>query len=145
MSEEKSKKKRLRGFAGVINAQLAPLNNIEHFKKKYADEKFKILLNATDGKIAALINVENGTLEVDSVKNTPKEEIKKKKLGWNGKLETTMPIFLDIAMGKLSTGKIVLKVLTRKVKIKGVKNLLKLLNMFSILDKEKNKESAKEA
>ncbi|MHA1146754.1 MAG: hypothetical protein ACTSR8_00750 [Promethearchaeota archaeon] len=145
MSEQKPKKKRLRGFAGVINTQLSPLNSIEHFRKKFADEKFKILLNATDGKIAALIIVDHGVLEVDSVKNTPKDEIKKKKLGWKGKLETTMPIFLDIAMGKLSTGKIILKVLTRKVKIKGVSKLLKLLTMFSILEHEQKKKEAEKA
>ncbi|MGQ4874765.1 MAG: hypothetical protein ACP6IY_11915 [Promethearchaeia archaeon] len=139
MSEKKPKKKRLRGFAGVIGRQLEPLNSNDFFKKKFKDDNFKILLNAKDGKFAALITVKNGQIEVDAVKNTPKEELKKKKLGWNGKLETTTQIFLDIAMGKLSTGKMLLKVITRKIRLKGIKTLMKLLAMFNILSHEEEK------
>jgi len=142
MSEpiKKKKKKRLRGFAGVINNQLTPLNEIEYFREEFKEEDFKILLNAVEGRWAALIEVKGGEVKVDGLKNDPKENLKKKKLGWDGKLETTTPIFLQIAMGKLSLLGIIWKVITRKIKIKGVRNLLKLLKMFNILSHEEKKE-----
>lgn len=144
LSEKREKKPKLRGFVGVIWKQLEPLNNIDFFKKKYQEEKFKILLNATDGKLAAIIIVEKGMLSVESVKNGDKKYMKQvyKENNCNGKLYTTMPLFLDIAMGKLGLGAIVKKIIGRKIKIKGIKNLLKLLDMFNILDHESKKKAA---
>lgn len=133
ITEKKPKKKRLRGFPGVVKGQLDALNTNAYFQEKYQDEKFKVLLNANDGKLAAIVKVENGVVEVESVKNIPKENIKKKQLGWDGKLDTTVPIFLEIAMGKLSLWGIIKKVITRKIKIRGIRTLLKLLDMFNIL------------
>ncbi len=141
MAEEKTKKKRIRGFPGVVKNQLEPLNQNDAFKHMFKDEKFKILLNTIDGKLAALVMVDKGTVDVDQVENTPKEAISKKNLGWDGKLATTTPLFLDLASGKLSFGKIVLKVITRKVKLKGIKNLLKLLKMFALLEKKEAKKA----
>ena len=43
-------------------------------------------------------------------------------------------------MGKIGLGKIGRYVLTRKLKIKGAKNLLKLMDMFDILAKEEQTE-----
>ena len=58
MTEEKKKKPR--GFAGVIYTQMMPLNAKEKFKEKYKDASVKLLLNATDGKYAALIVIDKG-------------------------------------------------------------------------------------
>lgn len=139
----KKKKKRVRGFAGIVWKQLERLNQIDYFKQKYKDEKFRILLNATDGKYAALIKVENGEVDVESLKNGDKKHMKAlyKEHDCDGKLYTTTPIFLKIVMGELSTGGIVKKVLGRKVKIKGIKYLLKLLNLFNILSRDEKKSS----
>ncbi len=52
MSNEK--KERLHGFAGIVSKQVEPLNGNEKFKEKFKDTKVKVLLNATDGKYAAL-------------------------------------------------------------------------------------------
>ncbi|MHA1726206.1 MAG: hypothetical protein ACTSYC_07050 [Promethearchaeota archaeon] len=128
------KKRKLRGFAGIIAKNLEPLNNIEKFKEKYKDADLKILLNATDGKYAALIKVKNGTVEIEGIKNDDKENLKKEVLGWDGKLETTTELFLKLASGELSSMKMLLKLITRKIKIKGSKYVMELNNLFSLLE-----------
>ncbi|MHA1803324.1 MAG: hypothetical protein ACTSU4_02190 [Promethearchaeota archaeon] len=127
------KKKKLRGFASVIAKNLEPLNTNEKFKEQYKDADLKILLNATDGRYAALIKVKNGTVEVEGIKNDNKENLKKEVLGWDGKLETTTELFLKLASGELSTLKMLLKLITRKIKIKGSKYVMELNNLFSLL------------
>lgn len=135
MTEEKKKKPR--GFAGVIYTQMMPLNEKETFREKYKDTSMKLLLNATDGKYAALIVIDNGALEVEGVSNKEKDEIKKEVLGWDGKLETTTQIFLDFGMGKITTGSFLVKwLITRKIKMKGMKNVMALLDLFAILDEK---------
>jgi len=59
-------------------------------------------------------------------------------LGWNGKIETNSQIFLKIAMGELSIWGIVKNVLTRKIKLRGIRKLLKLLKIFKMLLLEEN-------
>lgn len=135
MSEEKKKKPR--GFAGVIYTQMMPLNEKEKFRQKYKDSSLKLLLNVTDSKYAALISINNGLLDVEGVSNKQKEDLKKDVLGWDGKLETTTQIFLDIGMGKISTASFLVKwLITRKIKMKGMKNVMILLDLFTILDEE---------
>ncbi|MHA1488428.1 MAG: hypothetical protein ACTSRI_02095 [Promethearchaeota archaeon] len=137
MAEKKEKKKKARGFAGVIAKNLEPLNSNEKFKEKYKDTKLKLLLNAKDGRWAALIIIDNGILNIEGVKNSPKENISKEALGWEGLLETSTPLFLDIASGKLSTGGMLIKIITRKIKIKGMKKVAVLSELFALLE---NKE-----
>ena len=132
MAEQPPKKKRLRGIAGILWNFFKNLNDNDYFKKTFEDTNVKLLLNATDGRDAALIIIDKG-----------KNELKKKKLGWNGKLETTTALFMDIAMEKLSLGGIVKKIITRKVKIRGTRKLLILLKIFNILSYDANKEAAK--
>jgi len=135
MSEAKAeKKKKPRGFAGVIYNQLMPLNDIEKFKGKYKETDLKILLNAKDGRHAALIIIDKGTLDVEGIPNKDKDALKKDVLGWEGKLETTTPIFLDLATGKLSTMGVLGKIITRKIKLKGMKKVMVLIDLFTILD-----------
>ena len=121
------------------------LNDNDYFKKTFEDTNVKLLLNATDGRDAALIIIDKGTIDIESIPNKDKNELKKKKLGWNGKLETTTALFMDIAMEKLSLGGIVKKIITRKVKIRGTRKLLILLKIFNILSYDANKaaEAAK--
>ena len=145
MTEAKpEKKKKPRGFAGVISSQLEPLNGIEKFKSKYKDTELKILLNATDGRYAALINISKGVIDVEGIPNKDRNDLKKDVLGWEGKLETTTPLFLDLAMGKLSTLGVLGKIITRKIKLKGMKKVLVLLDLFAILDGAVEAEEKKE-
>ena len=137
MVEQKTKKKKIRGLGGIVAKQMDPLESNEIFQKKYGNLKMKVLLNAVDSKYAALVSFNEGKIEIDGIKNTDKKALKKKVLGWNAKLATKTEIFLNLAMGKIGLGKIGLYVITRKMKLKGVKNLLKLMDMFAILANEK--------
>ena len=130
MSEEK--KKRLRGFAGIVSKEIQPLKDNEEFKDKFKDTEEKILLNAKDGKWAALLVINKGDIYVEGIENNPKENIKKKNAGWDGLLETNTEIFVDLLSGgsDLTIGSVVKKIITRKIKIRGVKHVLILLKLF---------------
>ena len=126
-------KKKLHGLAGVVSKIFEPLNENQKFKEKFSDVQVKVLLNATDGKYAALIVIDKGTIHVEGYKNNPKKNLKKKVIGWDGLLQTTTPIFLTILKrGKVSKKRFIGKVLTRKIKVRGIKKLLVLLEVFRI-------------
>jgi len=130
MTEEK--KKRLRGFAGVVSKQIEPLMEIEKFKEDFKDRAVKILLNATDGKNAALIVIDKGTIHVEEVKNKPKENIKKKNVGWDGRIQAKTNDFVELLTSDdLSIGSVVGKVLTFKIRIRGLFKALTLLELFN--------------
>ncbi|MFX1240739.1 MAG: hypothetical protein ACFFA7_05770 [Promethearchaeota archaeon] len=131
MSEEK--KVRLHGFAGIVSKQVEPLNENEKFKHMFKDSEEKVLLNAKDGKWAALLIIDKGEIYVEGVKNQPKENIKKKNVGWNGLLQTTTPMFMELlGSEKVSMGKVIGKILTGKIKIRGIKHVLVLLKLFEL-------------
>ena len=130
MTEEK--KKRLRGFAGVVAKQIEPLNEIEKFKEDFKDRTIKILLNATDGKNAALIVIDKGKIYVEEVKNKPKENLKKKNVGWDGRIQAKTNDFVELLTSEdLSIGTVVGKVLTFKIRIRGLFKALTLLELFN--------------
>ncbi|UCD01457.1 MAG: hypothetical protein JSV23_00040 [Promethearchaeota archaeon] len=131
MSEER--KTRLHGFASILSKQVEPLNEMEAFKKKFKDIEVKVLLNAKDGKWAGMLIIDKGKIYVEGIKNTPKENLKKKNAGWDGFLETTTNIFLQLfGSDELSTGKVIKKILARKIKIRGIKHVLILLKLFDL-------------
>lgn len=129
MTEEK--KKRLKGFAGIVSKQIEPLNSIEKFKEDFKEKELKILLNAKDGKIAALLVIDKGRIYVEGIENIPKENIKKKIVGWDGLLQAKTQVFVDLLGGeKVSMGNIIGKILTGRIKIRGIKKVLVLLDLF---------------
>ncbi|MHA1195703.1 MAG: hypothetical protein ACTSRH_06930 [Promethearchaeota archaeon] len=129
MSEEKKKKPR--GFAGAVAKQIEPLNQNEKFKEDFKDTELKILLNAKDGKYAALIVIDKGKIYVEGVKNKPKKNIKKKVLGWDGLIEAKTDTFLLLLSGEeVSTLSLLWKILTFKLKIRGAKNVMVLNKLF---------------
>ncbi|MHA1476760.1 MAG: hypothetical protein ACTSPU_01040 [Promethearchaeota archaeon] len=129
MTEEK--KKRIRGFAGVVSKQIEPLNEIEKFKEDFKERTVKILLNATDGKYAALIVIDKGTIYVEEVKNTPKENVKKKNAGWDGRLQAKTGAFVNLLTSEdLSFGSVLGQILTFKIRIRGLRKALTLLELF---------------
>jgi len=129
MTEEK--KKRIRGFAGVVSKQIEPLNEIEKFKEDFKDRTIKILLNATDGKYAALIVIDKGTIYVEEVKNTPKENLKKKNAEWDGRLQAKTDAFVNLLTSEdLSLGSVLGQILTFKIRIRGLRKALTLLELF---------------
>ena len=133
MSETKLEKKRIRGFAGLIASGLLPLNENQKFKEKYANTNIKILLNAVNVNFAPLIIIENGTLKVESIPNKPKENLKKKNIGWDAFMAMDTQTYLALAMNRLSMPKLAIKILTGKVKIRGFRKLLILQNIIKIL------------
>ena len=78
MTEEK--KTRLRGFAGIVSKQVEPLNENEKFKHMFKETEEKVLLNAKDGKWAAMLIIDKGKIYIEGIKNEPKENLKKKML-----------------------------------------------------------------
>ncbi|MFX1338713.1 MAG: hypothetical protein ACFFDK_08900 [Promethearchaeota archaeon] len=133
MSETKLEKERVRGFAGLLASGLLPLNEKKKFKEQFANTDIKILLNAVNVNFAALIIIKNGVLRVESIPNKPKENLKKKKLGWDALLAMDTQTYLALAMNRLPMSKLGLKVLTGKVKVRGLRKLLVLKKMLLLL------------
>ncbi len=125
--------KKARGFAGLIANVVEPLNKNPKFKEQFKNTKRKYLINALNLNYAALITIEKGTLIIESVRNKPKSNLKKKILGWDGYISMNSQIFLALAMDKISLLNIGLKWLTRKVKIKGLIKMFTLLKMLNFL------------
>lgn len=131
MSEEK--KKKLRGLAGIVSKQVEPLNENLKFKEKFKDTEVKVLINAKDGKYAALLVIDKGTIHVEGFKNNPKKNLKKKVIGWDGFLQADTNTFLSLLGSEdISLGKVIGKILTGRLKIRGIKHVLVLLQLFSL-------------
>jgi hypothetical protein len=90
-------------------------------------------LNAKDGKYAALLVIDKGKIYVEGMKNKPKTNLKKKVAGWDGLLQMSTESFVKLLeTDELSVGKIVGKILIGKVKIRGIKKVLTLLELFKL-------------
>ncbi len=125
------KKKRLHGFASILSKLVEPLNESRKFKEKFKNIEKKILLNAKDGKFAALIVIDNGRIYIEGIKNNPKMNLKKKIVGWDGMLQTKTSIFLELLNSKnISRGKFIRKILTGRIKIRGIKHVVVLQELF---------------
>lgn len=122
-----------RGFAGLIKKIMEPLNANQEFKEKFKKLKKKFLINASNLNHAAVITINQGNLKVESIPNKPKSNLNKKVIGWDGFLSMDSQIFLALAMNRISILKIVIKWITRKVKIKGILKLLSLLKIFDYI------------
>ena len=133
MAESNQEKKRIRGFAVLIKSILTPLNENKGFQDKFRNINTKFLLNASNLSHAAIIIVDKGFIRVESIPNKPKENLKKQKVGWDAFLEMDTQTFLAIAMNRLSLFGVAKKVLTRKIKIRGIRKLLILLKIFRFL------------
>ena len=133
MTAIKGEKEKIKGFAILINSVLSPLNENSKFQEKFKNTKAKILLNAPNLKFAALIVIDHGSVNVKSILNKPKANLKKKKIGWNAYLESDTQYFLTLATNQISKLGVVKMWVTRKIKIRGIRTLLLLLKVFKIL------------
>lgn len=134
MSEVKTEKKRAREFAGLIANIMEPLSERPKFKEKFKKTNRKFVINATNLNFAALITIKEGTLKVESVPNKPKENLKKKKLGWDGFVSMDTTTFLRLAMRRITPITLGIKLLMGKVKIRGVRKLFGLLSLMKMLE-----------
>ncbi|MFX0135547.1 MAG: hypothetical protein ACFFDN_18020 [Candidatus Hodarchaeota archaeon] len=132
MSESEISIKGLSEFVKSIKEGYESLNNNETFKKEFKDANFKILLNPEDKEYAALVTVKNGIVSVEGIKNSPKENISKEKLGWDSYMKTKRQTFKEIGDGTLSSRDIRRKVLARKIKVKGLKYLASFSQMSAL-------------
>jgi len=133
VSDINGEKEKIRGFASIINSVLVPLNENNKFQEKFRNTNAKILLNAPNLKFAALITIDHGSVNVKSIPNKPKTNLKKKKIGWNAFLEMDTQTFLVLAINRISMLGVAKLWVTRKIKIRGIRNLLLLLKMLKIL------------
>jgi hypothetical protein len=133
MANKNGEKEKLKGFAVLINSVLFPLNKNSKFKKDFKNKSVKILLNASNLNYAALIVINHGTVNVESIPNKPKTNLKKKEVGWNAYLEMDTKSFLSLAMNQKPRLEAAKMWVTRKIKIRGLKRLLLLLKMFKLL------------
>ena len=132
MSEQEKSSEESSKFVKSVKERYESLNTNEKFKEQFKDINFKILLNPTDRDYAALITVDKGIVYVEGIKNTPKEKISKEVLGWDSYMKTTRQTFKEIGDGTLSSRNIRKIVLTRKIKVKGLKHLASF-NKMSVL------------
>ncbi len=134
MSETKLKRpERLRGFAATLGNRLKLVKDIDEFKEYSKDISVKLLLNPLDGKYAALITIDKGTLNIEGIRNDDPSNLKKKKLGWNGKMAMKLQLFLQLAAGMISQNKLLKMVATGKIKVRGLIYFVILQKLFSFL------------
>ncbi|MFX1393456.1 MAG: hypothetical protein ACFFAH_07765 [Promethearchaeota archaeon] len=131
------KKKKLRGFAGVIYKQFYPLNDNDLFREKFKKTSLKFVLNPIDQLKAAIVIFSKGTVEVEEYKKMdPLMKMDKKLIRYNAMLQVTTEILLNIAMGKMSVVQLLIAERKDKnIKVKGKLKLLKLLKALKLLEK----------
>ena len=127
------KEEKLRGFANIINSVLGPLNENVKFQEKFKNIDAKILLNASNLNFAALMMIDHGSLNVKSIPNIPKSNLKKKEIGWDAFLEMDSQTFLGLAINQTTKLGVAKMWVTRKIKIRGIRTLLLLLKVFKFL------------
>lgn len=119
-----------KGLAGLLWQQMGAINNSIKFKEQYADAKMKFLYNLTDQKYSALITVENGKLDVQQIEN---DKVNVKELEVDAMLACPAGLFFDFSSGKVSKAALLIKMLTGKLKVKGMKKMKELENIMALL------------
>ncbi len=123
-----------RGFAGVIAAQIEPLNSNPAFNAAYKNAKpVRILLNATNTDHAAVIVVAAGKVRVEGIENKPVENLSKKNARWDGFLSCSTRTFLALALGRLSIAKMLAKLLSGDIKIGNIFKVLQFQKIMTYL------------
>ena len=97
LSKEKPKTERIRGFAKTISLaiEVAQKNKKEKVDELIKGKRSRVVFNPKDGKWAALITIDNGTINVKGIKNSPKNELKRKKLLWWGYMKAPIKDFMN--------------------------------------------------
>ena len=119
-----------RGLAALLWQFLEPLNVNKEFKEKFVDTHLNILLNPKDQKWAAMLKINNGTINVTSSKN---DEETLKTLEYDSLFEAPAEMFLNLFSAGLSAGPLLIKMITRKIKIKGLRKMMALKEIFDLL------------
>jgi len=88
--------------------------------KKHSKLNLTLLLNAKNSKYAALVRFHEERINFESITNSNKKALSKKVLLGEGMLQTSMPILLIIAIGKIILFGMGVKIFSRKIKAKGI-------------------------
>ncbi len=120
-----------RGLAAILWQQMSAINNSSKFKEQYANAKMSFLYHLTDQRYSALISVENGRLDVQHIIND-KETLENLKA--DASLSCTAGLFFDFSAGKISKIAMIGKMLTGKLKIKGMKKMQELATIMVLLN-----------
>ena len=119
-----------RGLAALLWQFIEPLNYNQEFKEKFGDTHLNILLNPKDQKWAALLKIEKGTIDAVSVRN---DEETLKSLKIDSLFEAPAEMFLNLFSDGLAAGPLLIKMITRKIKIKGLRKMMALKEIFDLL------------
>ena len=130
----------VKGFVKLLWTQLIPLNDNPKFQSFFKNDKLAFLINITDDDYAGLIQINKGEIQVESVKNGNKKYMKKlyEQYDCDGMLETTMAMLLEIAQGNLSTGAMLKEILKKNMRVKGIRKLRILSDLFDFKMKSLN-------
>ena len=119
-----------KGLAGLMWMQMEALNYLDGFKNEFKDTSLKVLMNPKDQRYAALLKINNGTIDVDAVRNDPENL---KKVERDALFEGRMEIFLGVFMGGLSAGALLKNWITRKVKLRGLRKMMALAKIMEFM------------
>ena len=125
------------GYAGIVSNILLPLNDNRRFQRHFRHKNLKFLLNCPDWVYASLVIIEKGTVRVDGIKNTPKENIHRDVLQWDGYLEMNILLYSAVLTRRISLIEMAKAWLKGEIKIKGILALPNLIRLFRCLSKEK--------
>ncbi|MFW9866885.1 MAG: hypothetical protein ACFFEN_12390 [Candidatus Thorarchaeota archaeon] len=128
MSIKKTKVRR--GLAGLLWQFIEPLNFNSEFKEKFGNIKLYILMNPNDQQWAALLKIEDGTIDIDGVRN---DEETLKSLDFDSLFQAPAETFLNLFSEGLSTGTLLKKWITGKVKLRGLRKMMALKEIFALL------------
>ena len=123
-----------KSFPSIVRANLSLLlhkSRIVEFGKlanKYPD--VRVLLACKEAPYAAYVNIDRGVINVFDVRN------KKDFFDWNyyqGYVEADIDTLMKILYGSISNLQIIPLILKRKIKIKGMRELLKFQKLVNVL------------
>ncbi len=116
------------GFASILFAMLKSLNTKTEFKK-FKEDRYTLLIVAKEDPKAMVLDVGNGMIKFKQINNTV-EIVKGSKKECDGTIITTRATFMGLGLGKISPIK---ALLTGKLKVKGIKTIMKFTKYFALL------------
>lgn len=117
------------GFASLIYTMLKPLNIKPEFTARFKEDKYSILLVAKENLKAMKCIISDGKIQFTQIDNI-KENLKRYKKECEAALITTKATFIGLGLGKISP---VTALLTGKLRIKGLKYVLKFTKYFELI------------
>ncbi|MCG3220825.1 MAG: SCP2 sterol-binding domain-containing protein, partial [Candidatus Heimdallarchaeota archaeon] len=120
--------KNYEGFASIIFAMLKSLNVNPEFQK-FKEDKYTLLIVAKEDPKAIILDIGNGMIEFKQIENSA-SDVKKARKECDGAIITNRPTFMGLGLGKINP---VTAILTGKLRIKGLKYILKFTKYFKLL------------